>query len=68
MSASPYINTAYKTDYGVNASSGTMGILRSGEKVLIIRRRLKTKEIRRNGSPGRFQALAGPIVVEGTIY
>lgn len=68
MSASTYISTVYDTDYKANASSNTMGSLGRGEKVLVIRRRLKTKAVRRNGPPGRFHALAGPVVGEATLY
>lgn len=60
--------TVYDTDYKANASSNTMGSLGRGEKVLVIRRRLKTKAVRRNGPPGRFHALAGPVVGEATLY
>lgn len=53
MSASAYSNTAFNTNYGVKASNGTMGILSMGTKVLIIQRRLKNKEVRENGPPGK---------------
>lgn len=53
MSARPYSNTAFNTDYKVKASNGTMGILLEGTKVLIIHRRLKNKKIREGGPPGK---------------
>lgn len=53
MSAHTYSNTAFNANYGVKASSGTMGILFHEKKVLIIHRRLKNKEIREDGHPGK---------------
>jgi hypothetical protein len=55
MSPSTYVNTAFKAAYGVEASNGTMGILREGTKVLIIHRRLKDKNIQKNGPPGQYR-------------
>ncbi|TLD03290.1 uncharacterized protein PpBr36_11394 [Pyricularia pennisetigena] len=59
MSARPYSNTAFNTDYKVKASNGTMGILLEGTKVLIIHRRLKNKKIREGGPPDTWSFPGG---------
>lgn len=55
MATPHYVNTASDTTYGVEASNGTMAILRQGQgtKVLIIHRRFKNLEIRQDGPPGK---------------
>ncbi|PCD24139.1 hypothetical protein FGRA07_11415 [Fusarium graminearum] len=66
MSTSKYTNTAYTTDYGVKASNGTMGILVSGTKVLIIHRRLKTQDIKENGPPDTWSFPGGGLEEDET--
>ncbi|OBS16946.1 hypothetical protein FPOA_12496 [Fusarium poae] len=66
MSTGPYVNTAHNTNYGVKASNGTMGILCSGTKVLIILRRRKDKDVRENGPPDTWSFPGGGLEADET--
>ncbi|GKU13229.1 unnamed protein product [Fusarium langsethiae] len=66
MSTSTYTNTAYTTNYGVKASNGTMGILVSGTKVLIIHRRLKNQHTQENGPPDTWSFPGGGLEPDET--